>query len=504
VTGVTGAGVHEGDVLAGKYRVERVLGVGGMGVVVAAHHLELDQRVAIKFLHPEAVGYGDAVARFAREARAAVKIKSEHVAKVTDVGKLEDGAPYMVMEYLEGSDLAGWLAKHGALSSEQAVEFVLQACEAIAEAHMLGIVHRDLKPSNLFLIRRPEGAWSVKVLDFGISKMTSALGTNGGSMTRTSALLGSPYYMSPEQMQSARDVDARSDIWALGVILYELLSGGPPFVADTMPELVLRVVNGGPPAPLRSLAPETPEGLDAAIRRCLERDRSARYANVGELAVALAPFAPKRARISVERISGIMGPGGFSGALTAQPPSSDGVLRPTDTATAGIWGKTISPRARGGLLVAGTAALALAAGALVWRTHADSSAGMNATSARVPSEPVASIAAAAQPALPQPPPPPPLATPIVSVPVATEAPATAPVASASAAPPGTGGKPSAPRVNSPVRLTKGPLPTAPRSEPVPVPTLAPAPPVASGRSAPVAAPAPRVPADQSTIFDERK
>src|SRR6478752_489071 len=165
--------LNEGEVLAGKYRIERVLGQGGMGIVVAATHLQLGERVALKFLLPEALSNPLAVERFAREARAAVKIKSEHVARVSDVGTLENGAPYMVMEYLDGSDLAAWLTQRGRLPVEQAVEFVLQASEAIAEAHSLGIVHRDLKPANLFVTRRPDGALSVKVLDFGISKRLS-------------------------------------------------------------------------------------------------------------------------------------------------------------------------------------------------------------------------------------------------------------------------------------------------------------------------------------------
>ena len=169
----SGAGVEPGQVLAGKYRIERVLGVGGMGVVVAAHHLQLDERVALKFLLPEALHNPEAVARFAREARAAVKIKSEHVARVSDVGQLENGAPYMVMEYLEGSDLSAWLHDRGALPFEQAVDFVLQAGEAIADAHALGIVHRDLKPANLFCVRRSDGQLTIKVLDFGISKLTT-------------------------------------------------------------------------------------------------------------------------------------------------------------------------------------------------------------------------------------------------------------------------------------------------------------------------------------------
>jgi serine/threonine-protein kinase len=190
------AGVREGDVLAGQYRVERVLGIGGMGVVVAAHHIQLDEKVALKFLLPDALGNSEAVSRFAREARAAVKIKSEHVARVMNVGTLPNGAPYMVMEYLDGGDLAAWLRERGALSVEQAVEFVLQACEAIAEAHALGIVHRDLKPANLFCIRRADGRLSIKVLDFGISKMSQFGGSGQSAMTQATGTMGSPLYMS--------------------------------------------------------------------------------------------------------------------------------------------------------------------------------------------------------------------------------------------------------------------------------------------------------------------
>jgi serine/threonine protein kinase len=291
-------GVRPGDVLAGKYQVERVLGAGGMGVVVAAHHVQLDTKVAIKFLLPHMLFNGEAVARFAREAKAAVKITSEHVARVIDVGTLETGAPYMVMEYLEGGDLAAWLQQRGPLPMEQAVEFVLHACVAVAEAHGLGIVHRDLKPANLFCIRRPDGQLSVKVLDFGISKLT---GTGRGSeppgmsVTKTSAIMGSPLYMSPEQMQSAKTADAQSDIWALGVILYELLAGRVPFDGENLAEVAVKVAMQ-PPAPLRSYRPEVPPGLEAVVLKCLERERRSRYPNVAELAIALAEFAPKRAR----------------------------------------------------------------------------------------------------------------------------------------------------------------------------------------------------------------
>jgi serine/threonine protein kinase len=357
------AGFCEGDVLAGKYRIDKVLGAGGMGVVVAAHHIHLDDRVAIKFLLPEALANRDMVARFAREAQAAVKIKSEHVARVTDVGTLENGAPYMVMEYLDGSDLSAWLLERGALPIEQAVEFVLQACEAIAEAHSLGIVHRDLKPANLFVIRRPDGGLSVKVLDFGISKRTGLSGS-AGSMTRTAAIMGSPLYMSPEQMQSSKDTDTRSDIWALGIILYELLTGDAPFTADTMPELVLKIVSAPPPL-LRAVKPDAPVGLERVILRCLERDRATRYRDVAELAAALVEYAPKRARVSLERISGILKSTGQTTGAPSVPPASEPASEPVPRGTVAAWGQTAAGGSRGkGLMLAAALAVLLIAGGI--------------------------------------------------------------------------------------------------------------------------------------------
>jgi eukaryotic-like serine/threonine-protein kinase len=333
--------VRPGDVLAGKYRVERVLGVGGMGVVVAAHHLGLNETVALKFLLPEALGSPDAVARFLREAQAAVKIKSEHVASIKDVGTLPNGAPFMVMEYLDGSDLADWIKQRGALPIEQAVEFVIQACVAVAEAHGLRIIHRDLKPANLFCLRRADGQLSIKVLDFGISKMTDPTGS-GMAMTRTTAMMGTPLYVSPEQMRSAKDVDERTDIWALGVILFELMTGRPPFLAESIMELAAKIVTESPPS-LRTLRPDAPEGLEAAIFKCLEKDRALRYRNVGELALAIVPFAPKRAKPLVERISGIIQAAGLSGSPVEVPRSptidatlpAEGTLQPTGRTTLG-------------------------------------------------------------------------------------------------------------------------------------------------------------------------
>ena len=287
-----------GEIVAGKYRVERVLGAGGMGIVVAAQHIELRQMVAIKFVLPDALENAEAVERFIREARAAVRLRSEHVARVLDVGTLKSGAPYMVMELLEGFDLEQVLTREGPLPVEKVAQCIIQACEALAEAHSLGIVHRDLKPQNLFLTRSVGGTPHLKVLDFGVSKIDSFGGTRG--LTRTQAMMGSPLYMAPEQMRSARDATARSDIWALGVILYRLLTGRLPFDAESMPELCLKVALE-PPVPLRSLRADLPPALEAIVMHCLAKEPAQRLGGAAELAAALEPFAPPAARFSVDR-----------------------------------------------------------------------------------------------------------------------------------------------------------------------------------------------------------
>lgn len=295
--------VRPGDTIAGKFLVERVVGSGGVGVVLAARHLQLDERVAIKFLLPQASKNVVDVARFCREAQAASKLKTEHVSRIIDTGVLEDGAPYMVMEYLEGRDLHEILRMDGPPPVEETLEYVLQAGVALAEAHLLGIVHRDIKPSNLFLTTRPDGTPLVKVLDFGIAKASVDVYTGVGpqELTKTSSLLGSPLYMSPEQIRSTKSVDARSDIWSLGIVLYELLCGSTPFDAESLTGVVASVIGSIPP-PLGMRRADLPPKLVAVVNRCLEKEPADRFQSVAELATALEPFAPESAKISVVRI----------------------------------------------------------------------------------------------------------------------------------------------------------------------------------------------------------
>ncbi len=349
--------VSAGDVVADKYRVERLLGSGGMGYVVAARHLSLDQLVAIKFLNKGALGDDEATARFRREAKAASRLRSDHVAKVHDVGVHDNEEPFIVMEYLDGADLGAVEKQRGPLAPSEACEYVLHACEALAEAHALGIIHRDVKLANLFLTRSASGWPLVKVLDFGVSK-TIAKAEAQGDVTKTAAMLGSPKYMSPEQMNDPRTVDARSDVWSLGVCLYRLVTGRPPFEGETIGRLCTSVLTVDPP-PVNVVRPDVPLPFAAAVACCLAKDRERRFANVAELAAAIAPWCVdrERAQAAVSRIANVLGvaapPLGWMPPHRAAVPAGS-VSREGQAAWSATYGaNATAPRRRPELLLAG-------------------------------------------------------------------------------------------------------------------------------------------------------
>ncbi|MGK3986275.1 serine/threonine-protein kinase [Sorangium sp. So ce136] len=414
-----------GDVLAGKYRIERVLGAGGMGVVLAAWHLVLERRVAVKFLLPEAAALPDAGARFLREARAAAALDGQHIARVIDVGTLDSGATYMVLEYLTGDDLGHVLQTRGPLPLAEAVDYLLQACEAIAEAHARGIIHRDLKPKNLFLTRRPDGTPLLKVLDFGLSKfIATGDSVKEASLTATGLIMGSIHYMSPEQIRSLKYADVRTDIWALGVILYRMLTGRHPFEGDSITAVTAAIMMDTPTSIL-TLRPDLPPAVGALVSRCLAKDPAARVQSVTEIGRVLAPFGSQRARLSFESIDRLLPEptaragyppvaGAPAGARGTSSPSWDAApgapeattapmpFRPDMTSSPGSeaagtahgtmphasWGNTTrarAPRSRVALLAGAASALVLVGFFLAWRltasAPADSSASPVSTSA---------------------------------------------------------------------------------------------------------------------------
>jgi serine/threonine-protein kinase len=300
-----------GATIAEKYVVERLVGEGGLGVVVAAKHVQLDQTVAIKYLRPRALGSKGIAERFLREARLAAKMRSEHVVHVYDVGTMPDGAPFMVMELLSGIDLGRQLTSQGPLTLERTVDYVLQACEALAEAHMAGIVHRDIKPDNLFVATTAGGKSVLKILDFGISKMSAKRSTSGElrDLTEAGDKFGTPVYMSPEQLLASGNVDARADVWAMGVVFFELLTGQLPFDGDSLPELCTAILNK-PPVPLSQLRSNSPEVIQTVIARCLEKDPANRFQNVAELAQELSPFVQQTGQERIDQIVRIVRGGG--------------------------------------------------------------------------------------------------------------------------------------------------------------------------------------------------
>ncbi len=290
------APIQRGDLVSSRYRVEGVLGQGGMGVVVRATDTELHRQVAIKFLLADHLQDESSFARFRREARATAQIHSEYAVRVYDWGRHKRGESFLVMEWLDGSDLAARLREQGRLEVVDAVDLILQACEGLAAAHRLGIIHRDIKPSNLFLENRSDGTRQLKVLDFGLAKPL-----NSQTVTASERLIGSPAYMSPEQIRSPLEVDRRTDIWSLGAVLYELLTGQRPFHGETALAVCADVLREDPTPPSQ-LRPELPSGLEQVVRRCLSREKSRRCSSVAELADALAPFGPATAGDRAARV----------------------------------------------------------------------------------------------------------------------------------------------------------------------------------------------------------
>ncbi len=365
-----------GTILFGKYRIDGLIGTGGMGNVVRASHLYLHQPVAIKILLPQMAESESTKQRFLREAQATVRLKSEHIARVMDVGMMPDGTPFMVMEYLDGNDLNQILRHHGPQPPAIVVDLMLQACEGIAEAHALGIIHRDIKPSNFFITQRPDGSMLLKILDFGISK--TPVGYE--DLTGTQTVIGTPSYMAPEQMKSGRSADPRSDIWSIGVVIYQLLTGRPPFYGESYADLVLKVGLEAPapiPIPL-------PTGLSEVLLRCLEKDPNFRYQTVGELARMLAPYAtdPISAAQLANRAGRILQQRGGQTGMQGSPLTAGGGLStpiplspaqltphswaPSSQATSlshGAGQVTVRTRGNRGLLVAGIAVLCVIAGA---------------------------------------------------------------------------------------------------------------------------------------------
>jgi eukaryotic-like serine/threonine-protein kinase len=381
-----------GEVLDGKYRVEQLLGEGGMGAVAKATHLLRRAPVALKFMSGAVLSLPGAVERFINEGVAASQIDSDHVVKVFDVGRLPSGAPYLVMEYLDGCDLGQLLEREGpTLETARAIHFAVQALRALHTAHAAGIIHRDMKPSNCFVIAKDGEPDFVKLVDFGISKVRTADDGKAAHLTRTNSALGTPLYMSPEQARSPRDVDHRTDLYSVGAILYEMLAGRTPYLADSgeFTEMLFKLFTTEP-APLAQSRPDLPEALTAVVGRSLQRDPGARFASAAQMADALAPFADARSAQVLSRLrSGVRSqkPAPFhsvsrlepetlakqseataqtcasaEGVSTRPPPTDVGVTREARSVSGGA-------RKKASVTIAAAALAAAVTGLIVFRTH---------------------------------------------------------------------------------------------------------------------------------------
>jgi hypothetical protein len=407
------AHLPEGTLIAGKLRVLRLLGMGGMGAVYEVEHELTKHRRALKMLHAQFRAYPTVIARFLREASAAGRIGNPHIIETFDAGELESGEPYLVMEYLEGETLSDLLGRKGRLSVGELADLCSQACVGVQAAHDCGIVHRDLKPDNLFIIMR-EGKPFVKLLDFGVSKFDAEL-TGGMGMTKEGATLGTPFYMPPEQVRGEKDIDARADVYAMGVILYECATGKRPFEADTLPHLAL-LIHEGKPQPIEELRPDLPRGFADLVRRAMASDRKQRFATARELAEALSQFGGVSLDATMEGPAPVMVRTGGASAHSAD-------LGPTMPGQAISVAQDAKPAksSKTGLIVA-VAAVVVIGGGLAARSLMHSSAPESPSAAAAtmaPAPPVPTPAIAATPVAP---------TETVAPPASASAVATAPAA----------------------------------------------------------------------------
>jgi serine/threonine-protein kinase len=368
---VTGTfAVRPGEVIAERYVVEEVLRSGGMGLIVRARHRALGQTVAIKFIRESLASDAEVFARFSREARTVASIQSDKVVRMLDFGVLPQGLPYMVMEYLSGQDLKCELTRRATLPIEEAVDYAIQAADGLAAAHARGVIHRDIKLANLFLVEHSKTQRSIKVVDFGVSKLDRP--ADDLELTGTAVSLGSPTYMSPEQIRSARNVDLRTDIWSLGVVLYKMLTGAFPFSGNDVGAISAAIAADAPVAP-RQLRPEIPAELEAVVLRCLEKKKEARFDSTASLARALAPFASETCRLAAQHVTTCTPDdspatreperdGSSTTAATAMETHVDIVM---DTAAGSVMDSQSSARrtSRRALAAVGLLALVLVAGA---------------------------------------------------------------------------------------------------------------------------------------------
>jgi serine/threonine-protein kinase len=391
--------VEDGAILGGKYRIGRTLGKGGMAVVFEAMHMQLGTMVAVKVLRDDLAKNQEVADRFLREARAAAALRGDHICRVIDFGTHDDGTPYIVMELLEGRDLASILREADELEVGLAASYMLHACAAVAELHSQGMVHRDLKPGNLFVVQKLDGTPTVKILDFGIAKVVLPADFD---LTSTANIMGSPAYMSPEQLRSAKNVDARSDIWSLGVVLYELVTGDKPFDGESITDLALAITTEPP----RPMPRNVPTGFIEVVWKCLDKDTAKRFQNVGELAEALQPFAGSKQDLATSVGRVLASPKKLTTATPKEKTtlgSASGVMLVRPSAKPLIWIGAVL----GVAVIAFVIALSLGGKD-------------DATPAPASAPPVATPAPAPTPPTPAPPPAPPDASVAVSPPDATE------------------------------------------------------------------------------------